>query len=245
LSENTSSGEFQETPESNPHAIRKLSNVICKSGLILIEGTLILTGKELSLINAKPFRGRVDASSPGDENKPSAKGSEQNNDEQSKEQNAQPAISIPLKSIQSLTYETPRGRSSSLVVKWLDERSSLGRTKKSEFIPRLELEAKEKKLGTWIPIIDEAKNAGITLERSDSEGEEETQESIPNPEQLESKILDLLDQKEWKGSFQIAAELREKFHSKYDFDQVETVCKRLAQKKLVAEDKIGGFFRKA
>jgi hypothetical protein len=249
---NNVSGEFHVTTESKPHIIRQLPDVICKNGLTLLEGRLILTDQEISLINAQPIRDRVDPNSLGAEESSDGadKGADEiaKADERSKDENVQPAISIPLDSIESMTYETPRGRlSSSLLVKWLDDSGSFSRTRKSQFIQKGKSATQEERIVTWIQIIDEAKDARMTFhaKQADSEKEQEEEQSASDSERLESEILGVLDQKEWKGSFQIASELRDRYGPNYDFDQVETICKRLARKKLVDEDKIGGLFRKS
>lgn len=233
--------------ENKPRIIRRLSNMVCKDGLVLLDGTLILTDEEISLINASQIRGRVDLNSPAPNQDVS--------DNETKK-----AIVIPIESVESMTYETVYGRPS-LLLKWNDNTRAFGKTRKTQFIQRgggKEMR-REERLVTWIPIIDETKNPAINPPRSEEQqqgqiqvekGEEEQEEEATttapvDTSKLESQILGVLNQKEWKGPFQIAEELRDAYGGKYDFDLVETLCKKLAKNKLIEEDKVGEFFTRA
>ena len=236
----------KEIPEYKPAIMRQLSHVICKNGLILLEGTLVLTKDELKLINVRQVRERI-------EEEKKLKGTKSG--DQLETGNSSPDISIPTGAIESITYEIALGRPS-LLLKWQDETRSFGRTRKTQFIQRNDEKNKQQQIVYWIPILVDAKNkeaisedigsetesGEVVHEQNHSRAEEKT--ANIDVKQLESEIIAVLSIKDWKGPFQIASELREVYGKNYDFDQIEGLCKSLAKKKLIEADKVGEFFRK-
>ena len=227
----------KEDAKSEPHAIKRLSNVLSRNGLSLSEGTLVLTQESINLINAHAASERISPKTAEDKSK-DAEDSETPSKKSTTREKTMVALSIPLGSIQSMTYEMALGKPS-LLLKWNDDRKSFGKARTTQFIQK-EAENKEDRLVNWIPIIDEMKlSTSSAVEQA-----HEQIESAPQSEQLESEILGVLSEREWKGPFQIVTEMRDRYESKRDFDQVEIACKQLAKKKLVEEDKAGEFFRK-
>jgi hypothetical protein len=236
-----------------PRIIRELPNMVCRDGLTLLGGTMVLTEQEITLANGTPIRGRIDLSSPAPDQDSSSV--EINKDDK----NNKKSISIPLESIESITYAMALGRPS-LVFGWKDNTRAFGKARRTEFIQRAGKgkERKEDRLVTWVPVIDEVKNAFLNPSQNgdDGDGEQQTGEekeaatetqTVAAPidtTKLESEIVSVLDQKDWKGPFQIANELRDMYGGKYDFDLVETLCKKLAKDKAIEGDKAGEFFRR-
>jgi hypothetical protein len=236
---NEPSDKLNEEEEREPRQIKRLPNVLCRNGLVLFEGTLVLTPKNINLINAHPANVRKDAKLPESKSQDEEASETVTDNRPETKEKPMAALSIPLPSIESMTYEMTLGQPS-LLLKWNDDKRSFGKSRKTQFIQREE-GSKDDRIVNWIPIIDEM---SIPATASAQPINEETAPITPS-EQLEPKILEVLNEREWKGSFQIATELRDKYGSKCDFDQVETLCIQLAKKKLVEEDKVGGFFKKA
>lgn len=248
-------GEGKDERSNSPRIMRQLPNMVCRDGLTLLAGTLILTEQEISLTNATQIRGRIDLNSPAPDQDSS---SEEMNKDKDGNKNNKRSISIPLESLESITYGTVLGRPS-LVFGWKDNTRAFGKARRTEFIQRAGKgkERKEDRLVTWVPVIDEVKSALLNPpsqndvdngEQQQKEQEQETgAETVATPidtSKLEPEIVSVLDQKDWKGPFQIANELRDRYGGKYDFDLVETICKKLAKDKVIEGDKAGEFFRK-
>jgi hypothetical protein len=246
--------EEEKSKNNRPRVVRRLPNVVCRDGLSLLGGTLILTERDITLANATQIRGRIDLNSPAPE--------EDSTEEQqnSKDDKNKKSISIPLESIESITYGTALGRPS-LGFAWKDNTRAFGKARRTDFIQRAGrgVERKEDRLVTWIAVIDDIKNGSLNPPQNDiadDDGHQQRQEEkkdtgnesappVPvDTSKLESEIMFVLDQKDWKGPFQIANELRDTYGGKYDFDLVETLCKKMAKNKLIEEDKVGEFFRK-
>ncbi len=245
--------EEKDEGNDNPRVIRQLPNMVCRDGLTLLAGTVVLTEHEITLTNATQIRGRIDLNSPApDQDSSSPQGINSNTK----------SISIPLESLESITYGTVLGRPA-LVFGWKDNTRSFAKARRTEFIQRAGKgkEMKENRLVNWVPVIDEAKNVLLNPSQKDDGNKEQQEQSkeeegatanatqtatIPiDTSKLESEIVSILDKKDWKGPFQIANELRDTYGGKYDFDLVETLCKKLAKNKVIEGDKAGEFFRKA
>jgi hypothetical protein len=224
-----------EDKAKEARVIRRLPNVICRNGLVLLEGTLVMTPEEINLINAHPFTDKNADKIRKDE----ASEKVESVVETRSDEKTMVAVSVPLYYIESITYETALGRPS-LLLKWSDNTKSFGKARKTQFIQKNE-GTKEERIVNWIPLIDEARGSVITSEVSEANPTPLTQES----EHLKNEILAVLNKKDWKGSFQIANELRDKYGSKYDFDLIEELCNQLVKEKLVDVDAVGGFFRKS
>lgn len=229
----------KEDAKSEQHAIKRLSNVLSRNGLSLSEGTLVLTQESINLINAHAASERISPKAADDKSKQAEDSETLPSKKSTTNEKTMVALSIPLGSIQSMTYEMALGKPS-LLLKWNDDRKSFGKARTTQFIQK-EAENKEDRLVNWIPIIDEMKlSTSSAVEQA-----HEQIESAPQSEQLESEILGVLSEREWKGPFQIVTEMRDRYGSKRDFDRVEIACRQLVKKKLVEEDKAGEFFRKA
>jgi len=244
--------EVQKEGSSRAPIIKELSNVICKMGLVVLEGSLVLTPNEIKMVSDSGATDDETTTSKAVNNKKK----EKNSSKQQHQRNFSTAISIPLESIESMTYEVALGRPS-LSIKWTDSRKTFGRGTKTQFLQKRDDLPREEKIVNWIPIIDAARFLDETTGFPSAESAATTKEAVTEEEvlttssttiedfqELETQLLQTLDDRDWKGSFQIAKELKENYGSKCDFDQVESLCKDLAKKKLIEEDSMGGFFRK-
>lgn len=213
--------------EDHSEVIKQLSDAVFRSGLLLIDGTLKLTKSDISFY-ARPT--------------PSKDKKKTNDDAEEKGAVAeQLVLSIPLQSIESMTYEFVLGKPS-LSLKWKDNTKSFGRSNKSQFIQN-GIASRDDRIATWIAVIDREAFYRDSAPASESDALKVKKHVDMGKERTD--ILDVLNQKDWKGLFQVVAELKQKKGADYDFDEVEEMCQKLVAEKLLVEDKVGGFFKKA
>jgi hypothetical protein len=227
-----------EEIQNNPSPVKQL-DVVCKSGVLFLEGNLLLTANEIKFVSAGKRDSRLNPDSGSSQYKTSERGSSNGSSNDAR----QPTISIPISSIDSVTYEVTQGKTS-VSLKWHDDdRRAFGKSNKIQFIQK-GVPKRENRLASWIPIIEDSLNNTGSLPSSsiDKEtAEKEDTRAMDSPE-LEKEILNVLDKKDWKGLFQIVGELRDKSKSNYDFDLVEHACQKLAKENRIKED--AGFYRK-
>lgn len=227
----------------------------------MVEGTLILTKNKMELVDATQIRGRIDARYlEGD--KSSSASREESGIGGSLTQRggeAPAAISIPLESIASMTFELAFGKPS-LFLKWNESGRTFGRTRKIQFIQRGKSFPSGRRLSSWIPLIDELTSKNETTNFEEEKENELVIESEGTPvafnsrrttgpreidsKKLEEELLGVLDQKEWKGLFQILKDIRDQYGSDYDFDDIEAICRKLTQRNVLLQDVAGDFYKK-
>jgi hypothetical protein len=198
------------------------SDVICKNSRSVQEGSLLLTNRRLIFV----------------EGKGSLKDSElqsvlQENDH----------FTIPLPQVANVSGKQGFLRPS-LTVAWHPTPEDPSSTK-TDFLQKYRpqnLEDARNGINQWVAVIEQAATSDLDLAPLEMKNEEE-QPTIDDSE-LRSRLLEELNDKQWKGFFQIERDLGEKFGLSVDPDALERCCKNLVAEKLVEQDKHGEFFRK-
>jgi hypothetical protein len=209
-------------PSSAKEAVlKRQDNVIFKNGRAVDEGVLLLTNRRLVFAPAK--------SAP-------ANGDVQNTLHQPD------AYAIPLEQVANVSGNRGILRPS-LKVNW-HEQPGDSSTTKVEFMqksgPRT-MDDVRNAISEWVPLIDQA--ARSELDIPELQTETPSQPAIDETE-LRKRVLGELNDKQWKGFFQISRDLDEKYGDSIDPDALENVCKNLVKEKLVEQDKHGEFFKK-
>lgn len=219
--------------ETGEKILKSRENVICKISLVIIEGTLYLTGNRLLFSTSE-------GTDEGDENF-STEGSVP---DLLSIASSPGAISIPLESIDSADGKKGTFRPSLLVV-WHNPPDN-PETTKTEFVQKSKSKGNEEifdesgDIDDWVPVIQElaAKRIAVIQSRSTSP------DSI-EPGGLESQILQILEKSEsWTGFFRIEGDLEEREGKSLDPDLIDDALKKLVSKQLIEQDKMGMSFRK-
>lgn len=214
-----------KTGNQDERVLRKAEGVICKSSLVILEGTLSLTDIRLifdvgdesvdsKMDNAEEIDGSEDEENKGDDYK----------------------LSIPLESLISVRGKKGMLRPS-LFVDW--RKSPTDQESFTEFIQKNKADQKEENINEWQIAIEEASTSKISILRQKNLAQ---YNSFNNS--LEAKILAILDDSEWTGVFQIKSELENRFNENWDVEEIDSSCKKLIEQRLVEQEGNGDFYRK-
>ena len=215
------SPEVSITPGSES-LLKRQDNVIFRNNRSIQEGILLLTTKRLAFISTNSIK---------EEDKV-----------QDFLQNPS-AFSIPLDQIANASGNRGLLRPS-LKVSWHPQPGDPASTK-VEFVqksaPRT-LDDVKNAVSEWVTTIDQAARNEIVPPEL-QETEVPTAPTI-NEGELRGRVLEDLDDKQWKGFFQISRDLDDKYGMNVDPDALENLCNKLVKEKLIEQDKHGEFFKK-
>ena len=206
---------------------KELRNIICKSGFIYLEGTLILTDKEIQFINAQTIQNNPPYL-------PAEHGAAKDHEILSfRAADELPSVTIPLESIESVKAEKSSGRPC-ITIRWQKDAGD----RKTQFVQKEDWLGSDD-INNWPGLIESNKRLRISqLQNSDS-----SINSLDS-KHLESLVLEVLNEKEWKGTFEIVEDIENRDGTKFDFDEIDDVCADMAARKLIEVDSSGGFYRK-
>jgi len=207
---------------SNESLLKRQDNVIFRNNRSIQEGILLLTTKRLAFISTNAIK---------EEDKV-----------QDFLQNPS-SFSIPLDQIANASGNRGILRPS-LKVSWHPQPGDPAATK-VEFVqksaPRT-LDDVKNAVSEWVTTIDQAaKNEIVPQEFQETAGP--TAPAV-NEGELRARVLEDLDDKQWKGFFQISRDLDDKYGMNVDPDALENLCSKLVKEKLIEQDKHGEFFKK-
>jgi hypothetical protein len=214
--------------------LREAQGVIFKSSLVMLEGNLVLTNKHLLFSVAKWFDdiSRIEDRIDLDDTNLGTEDSDDNDDQ--KDSNN---LSISLDSIVFAEGRKDLFRPS-LLVTWHDDETN--QTTRAEFIQKTKsLDVGSESISDWDSLIEQARASQISKIQNESSAQYNWW-----TDNLESRILAILEEVEWKGLFKIREELKQESNEDLDVDKIEASCKKLVAQKLVEQDAIGEFFRK-
>lgn len=206
---------------TNEATLKTMDGIIIKNGRNVQEGALLLTSRRLLFARGESIKGDSDL--------------------QRILHNPE-AFSIPLEQVASVSGNRGFLRPSLKVV-WRNAPADQSTTK-TEFMqkngPR-NLDDAKNAISEWGPIIERA--AVSDVDPAEFQTNSATEPAIDETE-LRTRVLEELDDKQWKGFFQIERDLREKYGDSIDPDALESCCSKLVKEKLVEQDKHGEFFKK-
>ena len=99
-------------------------------------------------------------------------------------------------------------------------------------------------ISEWVTTIDQAARNEIVAPELQAENPSIPVQLAINESELRSRVLDDLNDMQWKGFFQISRDLDDKYGTSVDPDALENLCNKLVKEKLIEQDKHGEFFRK-
>ncbi len=206
--------------------LKKAEGVICKSSLVILEGTLSLTDNRLIFdLGDEPIDSKMDDAEEINESK-----NEENKGDDYR-------LSIPLESIISVRGKKGIVRPSLFVV-W--RKSPTDQKFFTEFIQKSKADRKEDNINEWQFAIEEASESkNSTLQQRNL-----SQYNFYNSS-LEAKILAILDDSEWTGTFQIKSELEKRYDEDWGIEEIDSSCKKLIVQRLIEQEENGDFFRKS
>lgn len=224
--------------------LKDTQGVVFKRSLISLQGSLVLTNKRLLFIVGDRWK-RDDGLPPLMSTSLSDMGTNQSDKEDSSSNDIPDNtnnFSIPLDRVES-TVGRKGILKNTLFVRIRDQVTDELTT--LEFNARVRPPSLEDpgNIDNWASWIEKAQTS-TPEEFENTYGEKSTQPSGYFREGLDHMIMDLLDDEEWKGLFQMGEELSLRYNESIDVDEIESACKALVKQKLVEEDDMGEFFRK-
>ncbi|HYB03530.1 MAG TPA: hypothetical protein VED17_03650 [Nitrososphaerales archaeon] len=209
---------------SNESVLRRQDNVIFRNNRSIQEGVLVLTTKRLVFASGKSIKGDG--------------GVQDILQDRS-------AYAIPLEQIANVSGNRGILRPS-LKVAWHPQPGDPSTTK-LEFVqkssPRT-LDDVRNAISEWVPTIDQAARNEIVAPELQADTPSISAQPAINESELRSRVLDDLNDMQWKGFFQISRDLDDKYGTSVDPDALENLCNKLVKEKLIEQDKHGEFFRK-
>jgi hypothetical protein len=201
--------------------VRSQDNVIRKTGKTVQEGTLLLTNRRLVF----------------------ATGNSVQESDVKKILQDRNVFAIPLDQIANVSGNRGLLRPS-LNVMWHDPPGDPSLTK-TEFLQKYRpanIDDLRNAINEWGPLIERAATSDIGEEVQS----EKPKIEVPkiDDDQLKSRVLEELGDKQWKGFFQIERDLDEKYGTSTDPDALESCLTKLVKEKLLEQDKHGEFFRR-
>ena len=127
----------------------------------------------------------------------------------------------------------------SLSVSWHDDETN--QTTRAEFIQKTKsTDPYATNVNDWAQLIEDTSKTKIREIQSQSSKEYGVDKNT-----LEAKVLAVLEEMQWKGLFQIEKELAQKDfeETNFDFEEIESACKKLVEQKLIERDETGEFYR--
>jgi len=200
--------------EEKETLLQSQPQVMCRGPDGILQGTLLLTNNRLALVPSS----KTDNRSSGVVNIEHAIEKSQ--------------LSIPLDSVVSVSGQRGILRIS-LTVIWHDQPGSSSTTR-TEFLQRYRPQAGQKAINEWIPLIEKEATGQTDQERSES----------ADLTELESRVMETLDDTNWKGFFQLERELGEEGQTSIDPDDLDAVLAKLVRDKVIEQDKVGEFYKK-
>lgn len=202
--------------------LKRQDNVIFRNNRSLQDGVLLLTTKRLVFVSEKSIK-------------------PEDNVQDFLHNSA--AFSIPLEQVANASGNRGILRPS-LKIAWHPQPGDPASTK-IEFVqksaPRT-LDDVKNAVSEWVTTIDQAAKNEIVLPEL-QQAETPAAPAI-NEGELRARVLEELDDKKWKGFFQISRDLDDKYGMSVDPDALENLCNKLVKEKLIEQEKNGEFFRR-
>jgi hypothetical protein len=226
-SENSSAMMSSNQRAQSEFVLKQENDVLCRNSFVLLQGTLFLTDKRLVFTVAARdeafFSNNAFSLEAGSDNV---------------SENSDKSLSIPLTSIVSAKGRKGMLRPS-LEINWRDNEQN--EQIKTEFTQKTghTSNSANADISGWAEEIQRLSASEI------EKAQDRNFLSLKNDtNSIEWDIMDVLDDSEWKGLFQIEKELKDTKGIKIDFEQLEGNCRKLVSAKLAETDKIGEFYRK-
>lgn len=219
--------------------VREARRVICKISLVIVEGKLTITEKDLVFAAERGTDdGRIDDRIEIENEEP-PDSEEKSDGEQTGDHEYD--LLIPLENVISASGRKGFLRSS-LLITWRDDKTE--QRERAEFVQKEKPEDPTMEtINLWAPLIEEMHLSRI----SKIQNENLSLYNSTTNNSLEGRVLALLDDGQWKGLFQITQQLREAYSNEYkdgDAELVEAACKKLAAQKLIEHEENSDFYRK-
>jgi hypothetical protein len=224
---------FRRKASDGNEILREDRGVMYKSYLVIVEGMLTLTEKNLLFVTE-----RVTDSSEVDHD-PMELGNDYSGTDASAEVLTDNGydLSIPLNDIVSIAVGESLVNPSLKVAWHYDNPDEIIRV---EFVQNAKpANRSEETINLWVREIEDQRLIRI----SETQNERSPFNSF-YMNNLERRILDLLGDGQWKGLAQMTRQLEEGPGESLDIDQVESVCKNLVAQELVEQEEGSDFFRK-